>query len=130
MFPVDVDPTLQDLLAALVNVYQHVKPMPLYRYSGLCDLVGTEIWVKHENHHGVGSFKVRGGINLVAELTAEERSDGLYTVSTGNHGQSIAYAAREFGAKATIAVAEQSNPGKVASIRGLGAEVVFHGADF
>ncbi len=68
MFPVDVDPTLQDLLAALVNVYQHVKPMPLYRYSGLCDLVGTEIWVKHENHHGVGSFKVRGGINLVAEL--------------------------------------------------------------
>jgi len=124
------DPTLQDIFAARARVYRHLKPTPLYRYPGLCDLVGTDIWVKHENHQPVGAFKVRGGLNYVAGLTEQERAAGLFTASTGNHGQSIAYAARTFDTKATIAVPEGSNPGKVAAMRGLGAEVVFHGRDF
>jgi threonine dehydratase len=86
--------------------------------------------VKHENHQPVGAFKVRGGLNLVAHLTDQERKSGLFTASTGNHGQSIAYAARAHGLHATIAVPEGANPGKVRAMLGLGAEVVFHGRDF
>src|SRR4029079_1627744 len=92
--------------------------------------VGTEVLVKHENHQPIGAFKVRGGVNLVAQLTADERERGVVTASTGNHGQSIAYAARLFGARATICVPEAANPVKVQSIRGLGADLVFQGRDF
>jgi threonine dehydratase len=88
------------------------------------------VWVKHENHQPVGAFKVRGGLNLAANLTPEERLAGLYTASTGNHGQSIAFAGRAYGIKVKIAVPEGANPGKVAAMLGLGAEVVFHGQDF
>ena len=102
----------------------------MYGYSGLSELLGTKVWVKHENHQPIGAFKVRGGLNLVAHLNSEERSSGLFTASTGNHGQSIAFAARAHGVHATIAVPQGANPGKVAAMRGLGAEVVFHGPDF
>lgn len=123
-------PTLHDIIVARPNVYRYLKPTPLYYYSGLSELVGASVWVKHENHQPVGAFKVRGGLNLAAHLTAEERRAGLFTASTGNHGQSIAFAAQVHGLKATIAVPEGANPGKVAAMRGLGAEVVFHGSDF
>jgi len=123
-------PSLHDVIAARPHVYRYLKPTPLYRYSGLSDLIGANVWVKHENHQPVGAFKVRGGVNLVAHLSQTERSSGLFTASTGNHGQSIAYAARTQGLRATIAVPEGANPGKVAAMRGLGAEVVFHGRDF
>ncbi len=122
--------TLQDIYLARRTVYRHLDPTPLYCYSGLSDLLGAEVWVKHENHLPVGAFKVRGGLHLVAGLSEAHRKAGLFTASTGNHGQSIAYAAREYGVRATIAVPEQANPHKVAAMRGLGAEVVFHGADF
>ncbi len=78
----------------------------------------------------VGAFKVRGGVNLVSRLSDEERSRGLITASTGNHGQSIAWASRAFGVCATVTAPEGSNPDKVAAMRRLGAEVVFHGVDF
>jgi threonine dehydratase len=96
----------------------------------LDELVGTEVWVKHENHQPVGAFKVRGGVNLVSQLSDEDRLRGVISASTGNHGQSIAYASRLFGVRAIICVPEQANPVKVASIQGLGAEVVHHGRDF
>ena len=67
---------------------------------------------------------------MAAHLTSEQKKGGLYTASTGNHGQSIAFAARAYGIQATIAVPEGANPGKVAAMRGLGAEVIFHGDDF
>ncbi len=121
---------LKDILLAREPVYRHLKPTPLYNYPTLDELTGTQTWVKHENHLPVGAFKVRGGLNLVARLPEAERSAGLYTASTGNHGQSIAFAARAAGIRATIAVPEQANPGKVAAMRGLGAEVVHHGRDF
>lgn len=123
-------PTLHDIIGARPNVYRYLKPTPLYHYPGLSELVGTDVWVKHENHQPVGAFKVRGGLNLVAHLTDRERKLGLFTASTGNHGQSIAYAARAHGLHAVIAAPEGANPGKVAAMRGLGAEVVFHGRDF
>jgi threonine dehydratase len=123
-------PTLHDIIAARPNVYRYLRPTPLYHYSGLSQLIGAEVWVKHENHHPVGAFKVRGGLNLAAQLIEAERQAGLFTASTGNHGQSIAFAARVHNIKATIAVPDGANPGKVAAMRGLGADVVFHGADF
>src|SRR5689334_9909325 len=123
-------PTMADVLEARRRISAHLRPTPLYRYAGLDPLLEADVFVKHENHQPVGAFKVRGGINLVSQLTAEERARGLVTASTGNHGQSIAYAARVFGVPATICVPEDANPVKVASMRGLGAEVVFHGRDF
>ena len=123
-------PSLRDVIAARPHVYRYLRPTPLYHYPGLSELIGARVWVKHENHQPVGAFKVRGGLNLVARLSEKERASGLFTASTGNHGQSIAYAARAHGVRATIAVPEGANPGKVAAMRGLGAEVAFHGADF
>ena len=78
----------------------------------------------------MGAFKVRGGLFLMSDLSAEERARGVVTASTGNHGQSIAYAAREFGVPATVWMPEEANPLKVASMRRLGAEVRFAGRDF
>ncbi len=123
-------PTLADVLDARRRISAHLLPTPLYRYTSLDELLGADVFVKHENHLPVGAFKVRGGINLVSQLSAEERERGVITASTGNHGQSIAYAARLFGVRATICVPENANPVKVASMRGLGAELVFHGRDF
>jgi threonine dehydratase len=123
-------PTIHDIIAARPHVYRYLKPTPLYHYASLSDLLGAQVYVKHENHQPVGAFKVRGGLVMAAGLSPEQRKAGLFTASTGNHGQSIAYAARANGIKATIAVPDGANPGKVAAMRGLGAEVVFHGDDF
>jgi threonine dehydratase len=123
-------PTFEDVLAARERIAPHLQPTALNRYPALDELVGTETWVKHENHQPVGAFKVRGGVNLVAQLSADERRRGVISASTGNHGQSIAFASRLFGVRAVICVPEAANPVKVASIQGLGAEVVFHGRDF
>lgn len=108
----------------------HLPRTPLHHYPLLSDRLGFEAYVKHENHQPIGAFKVRGGIYLMARLSADERERGVISASTGNHGQSIAYAARLFGARAVIVVPEGSNPAKVESMRALGAEVRFHGRDF
>jgi threonine dehydratase len=123
-------PTFQDVLRARSIIAPYLKPTPLYYYKGLGELVGAEVWVKHENHQPVGAFKVRGGINLLAQMSDAEKGRGVASASTGNHGQSIAYAARLFGVRAVIAMPLGANPGKVAAIRNLGAEIHFHGQDF
>src|SRR5215216_1476565 len=123
-------PTLTDVLEARRRISPYLRPTPLFGYASLNELIGAEVHVKHENHQPVGAFKVRGGVNLVSQLTADERERGVIAASTGNHGQSIAYAARLFGVRAIICVPENANPVKVASMRGLGAELVFHGRDF
>ena len=123
-------PTLADVHEARRRIAPHLRETPLFRYAGLDDVLGAEVHVKHENHQPVGAFKVRGGVNLVSRLSGEERERGVITASTGNHGQSIAFAARLFDMPATICVPEAANPVKVASMRGLGARLVFHGRDF
>ena len=119
-----------DVLAARQRIAPYLNPTPLYHYPGLSAMTGAELWVKHENHQPIGVFKVRGGINLVSRLPESQRHAGVITASTGDHGQSIAYASRLFGVRAIIAVPEGANPAKVATMRNLGAEVVFHGRDF
>ncbi len=86
--------------------------------------------MKHENHQPIGAFKVRGGINLISRLSPQEKDAGVIGASTGNHGQSVAYAARLFGVRAIIGVPVGANADKVASMEALGAEVEFHGKDF
>lgn len=126
----DALPTLQDVIKAQKHVYRYLKPTPLYHYPGLDNLIGAEVWVKHENHQPLGAFKVRGGLNLVAGLNKSQRRAGILTASTGNHGQSIAFAGKVNGVPVTISMPEGANPGKVAAIQALGAEVVFIGQDF
>ena len=122
--------SLADVLEARRRIGAYLRPTPLYAYAGLDELVGTQVLVKHENHQPVGAFKVRGGVNLVSQLGEGERTRGLIAASTGNHGQSIAYAARLFGVAARICVPEGANPVKLAAMRSLGAELIEHGADF
>ena len=112
------------------RIAPYLQPTPLYRYPALDAMTGAPTWVKHENHQPVGAFKVRGGVNLVSQLTADEQRRGVIAASTGNHGQSVAYAADLFGVRAVICMPVQANPVKVESMRALGAEVVFHGRDF
>jgi threonine dehydratase len=125
-----VAPTFQDVLQARLRIRPYLARTPLYSYPALNELVGTKVYVKHENYQPVGAFKVRGGVNLISQLSREERERGVIAASTGNHGQSVAYAARLFGVTARIVVPEGANPGKVAAMRGMGAEVIFHGANF
>lgn len=126
----DTWPTLSDVMAAEKRIRPYLPRTPLHRYPALDELIGTAVYVKHENYQPIGAFKVRGGINLVAQLSPDERARGLIAASTGNHGQSIAYAGRLFGVPVRIVVPEGANPGKVAAMRGMGAEVILHGERF
>src|ERR1700749_2372052 len=123
-------PDLADVLAARQRIAPYLQPTPLYRYPALDALTGAQVRVKHENPQPVGAFKVRGGVNLVSQLSAAERDRGVIAASTGNHGQSVAYAANLFGVRAVICMPEQANPVKVESMLALGAEVLFSGRDF
>jgi len=123
-------PTFTDVLGARLVVTRYLPRTPLSHHPALVRLAGTRLLVKHENHQPTGAFKVRGGVNLVSRLTQEERARGVITASTGNHGQSVAYAAQLFGVSATVVVPVGANPLKVASMRDYGAEVLFHGRDF
>src|SRR3989454_7008189 len=123
-------PTFQDILLAQRQIHPYLQRTPQYSYPPMNALLGTEVYIKHENYQPVGAFKVRGGINLISQLSPQERERGVMAASTGNHGQSVAYAARLFGVKARIVVPEAANPGKVAAMQGMGAEVIFHGARY
>jgi len=122
--------TYQDVQHALPRVHGVLNPTPLYEWPGLSELLGCRFFLKHENHLPVGAFKVRGGINLLSMLSDEELVAGILGCSTGNHGQSLAFAARKFGARCTIVVPEGNNPDKNRAIRQLGAELVEAGRDF
>jgi threonine dehydratase len=122
--------TFADVMRAKQRLRPYLARTPLHSYPALNTLIGTEVYVKHENYQPVGAFKVRGGINYLSQLPAEARERGVITASTGNHGQSIAYAARLFGIPARIVVPEGANPGKVAAIEGMGAQIIAHGSTF
>ena len=121
---------LSEVIAAQQRIAPYLNRTPLYTYPALSELVGTDVWVKHENHLPIGAFKVRGGLNLAAQLGNDERDTGLIAASTGNHGQSVAYAARTFGIRAVICVPENANPVKVDAMRRWDAEIIEYGRDF
>jgi threonine dehydratase len=123
-------PTLRDVYRAKKTIAPHIPRTPLHFSSGLSEMLDAEVYLKHEEYLPLGAFKGRGGINLLANLSDEEKERGLITASSGNHGQSMASACKLFGVKAIIGLPVDANPNKVAAMRALGAELVFHGADF
>jgi threonine dehydratase len=112
---------------ALAGVVRHT---PLMQHPLLAAETGLDIYVKHENHNPTAAFKIRGGLNLIASLSDAERRRGVITASTGNHGQSIAFASQRAGVPCIVAVPCGNNPEKNAKIRAFGATVVEHGKDF
>ena len=123
-------PTLRDVYRAKKTIAPHIPRTPLHYSAGLSSMLEAEVYLKHEEYLPLGAFKGRGGINLLANLSEEEKELGLITASSGNHGQSMASACKMFGVKAVIGLPEDANPNKVAAMRALGAELIFHGADF
>ena len=123
-------PTIRDVYRARRTIAPYFQRTPLHYSIGLSEFLDAEVYIKHEEYLPLGAFKSRGGINLLSNLSAEERQRGLITSSTGNHGQSIASAGREFGVRVVIGLPENANPVKVAAMRALGAELIFHGKNF
>jgi threonine dehydratase len=123
-------PTFQDVLLAKRQIRPYLQRTLMHSYPAVNELIGTTVFIKHENAQPTGAFKVRGGVNLVSQMSDGERKRGVIAASTGNHGQSVAYAARLFNVAARIVVPADANPGKVAAIHGMNAEVVFHGERF
>lgn len=120
-----------ELDAATVIVRRHVPPTPQYSWPMLDDVAGSQVIVKHENHTPVGAFKVRGGLVYLDRLV-RERPDvtGVISATRGNHGQSLAFAGREYARSVTIVVPHGNSVEKNAAMRALGAEVVEFGVDF
>jgi len=123
-------PTIDDVYRARKRVECLIRRTPLMRHPLLVEETGLDIHVKHENHNPTGAFKVRGGLNLVASLTADERARGIISASTGNHGQSVAFASQRIGVPCTVAVPRGNNPQKNAAMRSYGATVIEQGKDF
>jgi threonine dehydratase len=122
--------TYAHVVEALPRVRSVLTPTALLDWPGLSELLSCQLLLKHENHQPTGAFKVRGGINLVSTLTDPEREAGILACSTGNHGQSLAFAARRFRLRCTIVVPRENNPAKNRAIRLFGAELIEHGRDF
>jgi threonine dehydratase len=123
-------PTYTDVLAAAPVVHAYLKPTPLYEWPALSELLGCRYFLKHENHTPTTAFKVRGGIYLVSRLSEEQKRQGVLGCTTGNHGQSLAYACRLFGVRCVLVVPAKNNPDKLDAMRALGAELIEHGQDF
>jgi threonine dehydratase len=123
-------PTMTDVLRARALLAPHLPPTPMWSYPTLNATTGATTFVKHEHTQPTGAFKVRGGITLLSSMSADERAAGVLGYSTGNHAQSLAYAAALFDAPCTIVMPEGSNPLKMAAVRGWGAELVEFGAEF
>ena len=126
--------TLRQIEAAAEIVYAAMPATPQYCWPLLCERLGCEVWVKHENHTSVGAFKVRGGLVYFADLAGGTagagRCKGVIAATRGNHGQSVGLAARRYRIPATIVVPHGNSREKNAAMRALGADLVEHGDDF
>ncbi|HEY4018443.1 MAG TPA: pyridoxal-phosphate dependent enzyme [Pseudonocardiaceae bacterium] len=121
-------PDLNDVLSARRLLAGLLPPTPMWSYPLLDETVGATVYIKHEQVQPTGAFKVRGGLNLLAGWSDEERGRGVVTFSTGNHAQSIAYAARHFAVACTVVMPVDASEAKVHAVRALGARVDLHGA--
>ena len=123
--------TFDQLHAARDLVHRHMPPTPQYAWPLLAERLGTELWVKHENHTPTGAFKVRGGLVYLDELTRSQPDcPGIITSTRGNHGQSIPFAARAFGLPVTVLCPTDNSKEKIRAMRAWGAEVELFGTDY
>jgi threonine dehydratase len=120
--------TIDDIVAARGRIAAHVRRTPLMSATRLGDAAGVALSLKCESFQKTGSFKVRGALNAVLLLDADQRARGVITVSAGNHAQALAWAAAIGGVKATVVMPPKASPLKVAASRGYGADVVLHGS--
>ena len=124
-------PSLQDIEAAAQVVYRDFAATPQYRWGLLTQRLGTECWLKHENHTPVGAFKIRGGLTYFDQLAQRGRlPQEVISATRGNHGQSMGWAARRHGVACTIVVPRGNSVEKNAAMRALGVTLVEHGSDF
>jgi len=124
-------PTLDEIRTAQELVYSVMAPTPQIVWPLLCERVGTEVWVKHENHTPIGAFKARTAVVYAAELfRGTSAITGLVTATRGNHGQSVALAARRFGVPAHVLVPRGNSGEKNAAMRAQGAELIEFGHDY
>lgn len=123
-------PTIKDVYAARPVVNRYLPMTPLVRSDPLSAALDADVYLKREDTLPTGAFKVRGGLTLVSQLDEEFYDPGLIAASTGNHGQSIAYAGDQFDVPVTIAVPEDANPDKVAAMERRSATVEHHGDTF
>ncbi|HOO71009.1 MAG TPA: pyridoxal-phosphate dependent enzyme [Spirochaetota bacterium] len=119
-----------NIYKARKTVYQSLKKTHLIHYSSLSELIGAEVYVKHENHNPTGSFKIRGAVNFMANVSDEIRDKGIIVATRGNHGLATAWAARNENVFCNVAVPLNNNPEINNAITGLGAELMQHGKDF
>ena len=123
--------TLTELEDAARIIHAVMPPTPQYAWPLLAERTGCEVWLKHENHTPAGAFKIRGGIVYMDRLVREQPDiAGVITVTRGNHGQSVAFAATRMGRASVVVVPEGNSAEKNASMRGFGAELIVGGADF
>lgn len=123
-------PSLSELEAAAAVVHAVFPPTPQYAWPLLEAALGTEVWVKHENHTPIGAFKLRGGLVYFNDLARSKAVRGVISATRGNHGQSVGFAARRHGLGATIVVPRGNSVEKNAAMRALGVELIEHGEDF
>jgi threonine dehydratase len=124
-------PALEQLEAAAGTVYRAMPATPQYSWPLLNEALGTEVWVKHENHTPTGAFKVRGGLVYMEALARRAPGiAGVISATRGNHGQSVGFAARRQGMQATIVVPHGNSREKNAAMRALGVNLVEHGSEF
>lgn len=122
--------SIADVRAAYERIRRYLPETPLVQHPAFAQALGLDAWLKLETAQPTGAFKVRGGINWMAVNAERARAHGVVTASTGNHGQSIAYAATLFGARATIYAPRDANPFKVHAMQAMGADVRLEGRDF
>jgi threonine dehydratase len=123
-------PTLADIEAARVRIGAHARETPVYGSATLSRQTGRDVTLKAENLQRTGSFKIRGAVNTLSTLSAEDRAAGVVAASAGNHGQAVAWAARELGIHATVFMPQDAPMAKVEPTVGYGAEEVLVGAGF
>lgn len=124
-------PTLAEIDAVAPLIDSVVPPTPQFHWPLLDARAGCELWVKHENHTPIGSFKVRGALNYIARLVQRESNlRGVIAATRGNFGQAVAFGARRFGLTTTVVVPHGNSLEKNAAMRALGAELIEHGDDF
>ncbi|MCH2306228.1 MAG: threonine/serine dehydratase [SAR202 cluster bacterium] len=123
-------PTLENVLNARKRIMPHIIRTPLLNYYGIDEMLDAKVFIKHENYQHLGSFKVRGALNTISQLTTEEKNKGVISSSTGNFGQGVAYGGRIFGVNVVIVVPENTTSTKVSSIKSLGAKIIEHGQGF
>lgn len=124
-------PTLAEIEAASQVVYQDFGPTPQYQWPLLAERLGTECWLKHENHTPVGAFKIRGGLTYFDQLAQRGALPAeVVSATRGNHGQSLGWAARRHGVACTIVVPHGNSAEKNAAMRALGVRLIEHGEDF